>query len=72
MPWRDGKYITEGFLDVDDKHPALFGEAILLRDDDGMGFALDLSAYRGHYVRITIEPLPTPLDSPRLWMVDGK
>lgn len=43
------------WLDVDHDHPKLFGEAILPRDDDGMGFALDLDSLKGKYVRITIE-----------------
>lgn len=43
---------------------------ILPRDDDGMGFALELEPFRGQYVKITIEaandgrcpvdPSPTP------------
>lgn len=52
------KYEATGFLDVDERHPALFGEAILLRDDDGMGFDLGLAAFIGKEVKITIEVLP--------------
>jgi len=45
------------FLDVDDKHPRLFGECILPRDDDGMGFALGLQKFLGKKVLITIEEI---------------
>lgn len=40
--WNTNHWETHGYLDVNDTHPALFGDAILLRDDDGMGFALHL------------------------------
>ncbi len=48
------------FLDTDDRHPALLGECILPRDDDGMGYALNLQRFRGKHVRITVEELPMP------------
>ena len=44
-----------GWLDVNTKHPELLGDAILMRDDDGMGFALELNAFRGKLVKVTIE-----------------
>lgn len=50
------------WLDSDDKHPGLFGECILPRDDDGMGFALDLTDLRRKYVEITIKELPQPTE----------
>jgi hypothetical protein len=55
------------YLDVDDKHPALFGDAILPRDDDGMGFALGLEELRGKWVRITIEVVPSPEGYPETY-----
>lgn len=55
----ENRYQVEAWLDVNDRHPELFGDAILLRDDDGMGFALDLTAWRGKHVRVTIEEVPT-------------
>jgi hypothetical protein len=57
--------VHTGFLDTDDKHPALYGECILLRDDDGMGFALGLSDLIGKEVEITIRVLP--VQRKRLW-----
>ncbi len=58
------KAIIAGWLDVDDRHPGLFGEAILLRDDDGMGFALQLDQFKGKYVRVVIEVVePQPVCS---------
>lgn len=65
--WDNNHWQCNAFLDVNDKHPALFGDAILLRDDDGMGFALGLARWRGEYVRITIERVPAP--DKRLWSV---
>ena len=50
-------------LDSDDKHPALYGECILPRDDDGLGFALDLQPLVGKRVRITIEEEPASLNT---------
>lgn len=49
------KTVISGWLDISTRNPDLFGEAILLRDSDGMGFALDLDQLRGKFVRITIE-----------------
>lgn len=65
--WDANHWSTHAFLDVDDRHPALFGDAILLRDDDGMGFALSLERWRGEHVKITIERVAD--DSKRLWPV---
>lgn len=42
-------------FDVDDRHPALYGQCILPRDDDGTGFALNLEPFKGKRVMITIE-----------------
>lgn len=64
--WDANEYRTHAFLDVDEKHPALFGDAILLRDDDGMGFALQLERWRGQFVEITIRRVPTTQTC--LWM----
>lgn len=33
-------HITCGFLDINDRHPELYGDCILLRDFDGIGFSL--------------------------------
>lgn len=48
------------YLDVNEGHPALYGEAILPRDDDGMGFSLGLRQLKGKWVKITIEAMPVP------------
>lgn len=56
---------THGWLDSNDRNPDLFGDAILLRDDDGIGFALNLEKHRGKHVKITIEEVPT--DDPCYW-----
>jgi len=58
-------WTAQGYLDSDENHPALFGDCILLRDDDGMGFALNLQALIGKHVRITIEE--TPSHDLRIW-----
>lgn len=63
--YEKNRWETHAFLDVDDKHPRLFGEAILLRDDDGMGFALNLERWRGEHVKIAIERVPT--EKKRFW-----
>ncbi len=46
------------WLDSDENHPALYGECILPRDDDAMGFALNLKPFVGKYMKITIEVEP--------------
>jgi len=60
--------VIEGFLDTNQKNPDLFGDAILIRDDDGIGFALELKDWRGEWVRITIERIAPPY--PRIWSLD--
>lgn len=50
----------EGYLDFNDKNPELFGDAILLRDDDGIGFYLGLESLKGKYVKIIITPIDEP------------
>lgn len=59
------KWETHGYLDVrnqDGNNDAGFwGDAILIRDNDGMGFGLlasGLDAIVGKHVRITIEEVP--------------
>lgn len=49
------KTTLAGWLDVNAKNPDLYGEAILLRDDDGMGFALGLKSFTQKFVQVTIE-----------------
>ncbi len=66
----DGKYVTHGYLDVNERHPELYGDCILLRDDDGMGFALDLNDFVGKHIRITIEEVPS--HDRRLWLTDAE
>ena len=51
---------AKGYLDCDDHHPALLGDCIMLRDDDGMGFALELDQLKGRYVKVTIEAVFDP------------
>lgn len=63
-----GKHIICAYLDVNHRHSELFGDCILLRDDDGMGFALGLDSLIGKHVQITIEELPT--HDKRLWLTD--
>jgi hypothetical protein len=50
------KKVFACFLDMNDRHPELFGDCILPRDDDGMGFDLSfLDEWKGKEVIITIE-----------------
>ena len=67
-PKTGNRYVTEAWLDVREDHPALYGDVLLLRDDDGMGFALHLDHWRGAHVRITIERV-RPKTERRLWPV---
>ena len=63
------KAVIGGWLDVNDHHPELYGEAILLRDLDGVGFALGLKTLQGKYVRVTIE---TVLEETREYPFTGE
>ena len=64
-------FVAQGYLDVNDRHPELFGDCILLRDDDAMGFALCLEPLIGKHVRITIEEVPAH-GLRRLWRTDAE
>jgi hypothetical protein len=72
MPDKIKPYSTHGYLDVNDRHRELFGDCILLRDDDSMGFALQLGDLVGKYVKITIEEIQAPEHSPRQWKTDAE
>lgn len=62
------KGFTHAYLDVNDQNPDLWGDAILLRDDDGMGFALGLEKLRGKFVKITIEEAEPPVGYQPHWL----
>lgn len=64
------QWSTCAYLDVNERHPELWGDCILLRDDDAMGFGFgpELKAFIGKHVRITIEEAPS--HDHRLWRTD--
>ncbi len=73
-------WTATAYLDVNDRHPELYGDCILLRDDDGMGFSLCddvdgkpfiLKGLIGKNVRISIEEIP-PYDKGRYWKTDAE
>ena len=68
------QWTAAGFLDANDRHPELYGDCILLRDDDGIGFALldGLKPLLGTHVRITIEEMPNPIGDSRSWLADAE
>ena len=56
--WKGAVFLRKvvgGWLEVNDRHPELLGDCIILRDEDGIGFCLPLEALVGKYVIITIE-----------------
>lgn len=68
----DGPQTIHAYLDVNERHAELFGDCLLLRDDDGMGFALCLEKLVGKYVEVTIKPIPEPDGYKRYWKTDAE